>query len=951
MRLGSLSWNNNIADNTLDLVGPIGTDIHVLRGAIASPDLTPFLQLNFEAEPGDTSAAHDPIFASQLGDLQNAALALLLKNGRIDFETTFTLKPEHRVRLDPLSGEVTPLIPSASDIAVVGGRLENMLVRAVATRAGDDSTVVLEIRVHFHDEIDPAHLTLSPTALTVRVSSENFRTNRFGVLAQFDDGVVGDVSLSAGNTWSLLQRDATGALVPVPQDPTTHNFDLSEGGDVVLSMSQDGRLMAFDDFTSDVFVQCGISLRLGQVVQTPPAQVFSGGLWSDPISANPLTVRFIDGDGFNRLDEVTNVLILPDGFRDQDEKIFDEFVRRLVGAFRSDRSADPYRRFLQNRSINFFSSFIPSREFGCSVFFEMAPVVEGALYNTLPNSVRPPVSAKGIEHLVYIVGLPVPADQNLTINDAITRWGKMFGDAFTATVPVSVLQPGPDPTKQPGLFALWKNLAGRTLAVEHDTAFGIGVGERPNASTGTDLGSIGFNRFRATMADMRQHLSTTAIVKDSFGTQIPALWKTPEPTDTGLTGKDETHVIILAAGVPQVGTTHEDSVSIVGLGVAIRPVFTRDFVPPPSSPPDGWRIVDVDPREPTAEVFKPLQGVVLHELSHTLFLDDEYGGSDDPPSREVLFQTQISGNIVLDSTVRGPDPVPGQPFDMTKTMWGAVPRIRAAGVLTQTPEKMGSQYRITLRRGHADAFKNLGLNPGDLLLLRARPLLRAIFILTHPDPHHPLAIPPDFTIGVSPALAFQGFDSSGGSDDALLVTVAGGATLSGAFNVPGPVPFCNPVLLAPRVGADGKALTILSPAVAAHIAAVTSPTSRKPGVACVSIDSIGTIERDITEDPPDPARSMPASVINAVTFLSKVVGLYDKGATVDCGVYHPTGYCAMRNSSHTFLQKTSPFIRVFRGGGTREFCYVCRYLLIDAVDPTLHGEFDDQYSQFYVVTP
>jgi hypothetical protein len=947
MRFSGFRWNLDIEDNTLAQLGPMGDDVHMLRGAGPSPDLRPYIVLDFEPEPGEAATGRS-IFLSQLGDVANADLALLLKNGGVDFAATFTIRPEHAFTLNPLTGEVTPRIPTASDIAAAGGRVENILVRAVATRASDDSVVVLQIRFHFHDELDTSHLTLSPKTLTIRVATGNQRTNRFGVLAQFDDGVVGEVSHLPGLTWTLLQKDSTGALVPVALNPTTNQFELSEGGTVVLSMTPEGLLFAVEEFSSDVFVQCGISMRTGDLFQTPPAQVLSGGPWVD---ANPLKVRFIDGDGLNRLDEVSNVLILPDGFRAADEQIFDELARRLVAGIRNTPSADPYRRFLTNRSINFFSSFIPSQDFGCSVSHELAPAVAGALYNTLPDSIRPKVTASAIEHLVYIVGLPIPADENLTLNDAITRWTKMFGDAFTTTVPLSVLQPGPTP-KDIGLFAQWKNLAGRTLAVEHDTALGINIGARPNASTGGLLGHIGFNRFRATVADLRQHLSTVAIVSDSFGTQIPALWKTPQQGDAGANGKDERLVIILAAGVPQMGTTPlQNHLSIIGLGFAIRPILVRDFVPPPSSPPDGWRIVDVDPGPPNAEPFVPTQGVVLHELSHSISCGDEYGGDDDPPAAGTVFLIQDFGNLVLDASVRGPNPGPGQPIDMTQSMWGAVPRIRAAGVLTKTPEAIGGQYRITLRLHQADPFKNLALKPGDLLFLRARPLLRAIFALTHPDPENPLPIPPDFSIGLSPPLAFQGFDSSGGSDDALLVNVVGGGTLGGAWNVPGPVRFHNPVLFVPRIGADGKPQTILSPAVAAHIKAVNAPTTRRPGVACTPSDNFATnpSEEDLVEKP-EPIASMPASVVNAVgmRFLPRVVGLYDRGAGIDCGVYHPTGYCAMRRSSKVYIQRPTPFVRNFRVGSTTEFCYVCRYLLIDSIDPTLHGEFDDQYSKLYV---
>ena len=56
---------------------------------------------------------------------------------------------------------------------------------------------------------------------------------------------------------------------------------------------------------------------------------------------------------------------------------------------------------------------------------------------------------------------------------------------------------------------------------------------------------------------------------------------------------------------------------------------------------------------------------------------------------------------------------------------------------------------------------------------------------------------------------------------------------------------------------------------------------------------------------------------------ARAVGLYSGGAGYACGVFHPTGLCMMRNQAD-FL-------------GIDEFCIVCRYLLVDILDPTRHA--------------
>jgi hypothetical protein len=62
-----------------------------------------------------------------------------------------------------------------------------------------------------------------------------------------------------------------------------------------------------------------------------------------------------------------------------------------------------------------------------------------------------------------------------------------------------------------------------------------------------------------------------------------------------------------------------------------------------------------------------------------------------------------------------------------------------------------------------------------------------------------------------------------------------------------------------------------------------------------------------------------------------IVGIYDGGAHFDCGVYRPAGRCRMRRG----LDATTPF------------CHVCRYIIVDRVDPTRHGLLDDLYELQY----
>jgi hypothetical protein len=79
----------------------------------------------------------------------------------------------------------------------------------------------------------------------------------------------------------------------------------------------------------------------------------------------------------------------------------------------------------------------------------------------------------------------------------------------------------------------------------------------------------------------------------------------------------------------------------------------------------------------------------------------------------------------------------------------------------------------------------------------------------------------------------------------------------------------------------------------------------------------------------------PAGVQLAPTLAAadrvRIVGLYPGGATHHLGVFHPTGHCMMRSNKNP----------------VHEFCAVCRYLLVETIDPSLHDVVDLEYDRFY----
>jgi hypothetical protein len=77
--------------------------------------------------------------------------------------------------------------------------LRNFLVHARATHTNPalPSPLEVDIRVHVHESV--MQIWLTPTALTVHVGADGLK---FTVLAEFDDGVVGDITAWTNPSWS-----------------------------------------------------------------------------------------------------------------------------------------------------------------------------------------------------------------------------------------------------------------------------------------------------------------------------------------------------------------------------------------------------------------------------------------------------------------------------------------------------------------------------------------------------------------------------------------------------------------------------------------------------------------------------------------------------------------------------------------------------------------------------
>jgi hypothetical protein len=129
----------------------------------------------------------------------------------------------------------------------------------------------------------------------------------------------------------------------------------------------------------------------------------------------------------------------------------------------------------------------------------------------------------------------------------------------------------------------------------------------------------------------------------------------------------------------------------------------------------------------------------------------------------------------------------------------------------------------------------------------------------------------------------------------------------------------------------GQVLTLVAPAIVSHISTTHGPLDAPkatPERACVAKPELA-LAKVTPENLPDP---LPPTIAPLVD-LGEIVGLYEGGGNHGCGVYHPAGTCTFRGG-----EGTNDF---------RAFCRVCRYVLVDVVDPSKHRFSDDAYALFY----
>ncbi len=756
------------------------------------------------------------------------------------------------------------------------------------------------VRVHVHLVVSNAWLT--PPALTVRPSGASFpevTSSRFTVHALFDTGITGDLTLNHGVRWKTLP-------------PALESKNVRLSGYLVIDAS--------DTPPVDVQIAAILPSSFGGAT-TPPATLRIRPAWDKDL--DPPKAAIVPGsahagelwEGTVLPERVPNVVLIGDGFRGGplgDRDAFDKIVNTIVHHFKTDQFTRPFD--LLSTRMNFWKVFTPADSLGISVRSEVFSYDDGGrtLAEVVPVARKPPDHGKWvIENLIYVVGLPIPGDlfdanhEAKTPDDFRAEWGDLV-DADLGNVYDELIEDAENPGR-----TTWTKLASGRGFIEQVDAFpGMAYGTPPAANS-ADNAQLDLHEDHGDIEALRAFFGTLAaepaangnVAATGSGKPIGDLWATKDPA---YDFDNRTLVLVLSSMKGGRAANHgyiTTSIESGDLPIPVKMIPGRaDFQLDIDSVPD-----DVE-----ADACR----VATHELAHSFGLGDEYRDiPEDYTGAETDLESSANLQTEADAQVAAAGGAKTLSGDEIKWNWH---RVQRAAVIADAILEAGDAFRVPLEIGQGLQFRK-----GDGVLLRLRApgvnLKKRPKTLGDKTLGQELVItdPPDVTQLVNP-------------DDVE-------AYKKGNLQYIQPAPGSSVTFADVKDFARGSILYVPTPSAdsvpAGHpyarlvawniqefITEKNQPLTRIP-CAKVTDDASG----ETTQWP------VPDGVKIRAVWAYKIVGLYAGGARYACGIYHPTGSCMMRNSHFE----------------DSAFCAVCRYVLVEWIDPFRHFEIDRDLEEDY----
>lgn len=700
------------------------------------------------------------------------------------------------------------------------------------------------------------------------------------IYARFSDDQVGGVPIGTD-----LVGDITG-----------HGYvQLASADTAKVVVTADGRLRGVAETAPTATVNVTGTFT-GQPPQTLPVRVVD-------YAKHRRDLVPIQAPNMDRIPDAHNIVFISEGFTAADSGLFDQIVTRAVKDIFDQPRHQPYA--MLEGSFNIFKAFVPSQQRRLTCGFRVTDTDAGAgrgapiPYN---SAVSENTGVYTPRELVSIVGLPKRGENR---PDLKAVWGAQGLKGFEAA---RVDDP---------LISAWK--AQQPVGILHaqDTFFGMLLGQRwadrtsdvsdpavarPATDTPADAATKAFvarvYEFYSTFStrimtpDPRRHPPElqagnftnprNAIVSylkglDYFylpNTPIGAVW---DPDDTRFKPSRGLVALISYDGI--IGGTNLNNNTLTALTMSRSERLGFDYENPPA---DKHRM-----RRKSGEIdpdYQDITDTVAHEFGHSFNLQDEYefSGNDDP---DFASATDILGDNTTRLGVIRFGAAPARDIDPAKVKWLALPRARMSARLTAPSQLVGNTLQVTIEKRYAPKWVQArDQNPPPEVHLRN-------FGVGPQGQQLPLATGPgQFLTG----LKVTAVDPAQGL-----------ITLTGPQLPPAGSPFAaGSALFIPLKDEQGRIVTVVERKVLDHLTATHKVLNSDP---------------DTTKRNRDADHPVSISNFKPPCKSSKLIGVYEGAVQWAGGNYRPAGNCKMRTQADSD-----------QGG---EFCFVCKWLIVNRVDP------------------
>ena len=636
-----------------------------------------------------------------------------------------------------------------------------------------------------------------------------------------------------------------------------------------------------------------------------------------------------------------NLVFLAEGFTDDaaDRQRFDEVVQRVKAELFSKPRHEPFR-LLAGR-FNVWSRYEPSRHRGITIGPELhddAIAPGTSMISMIPQTPATEKLSHRVEELIGRVGLPDP-DERRTLAELRAAWNQV------GSVPRLVGYFDPDVSDQ--TIEAWKRLRSLGVPVALDTTYGlhlrVRLGDRLSVEDSREVmrarppggpadGSLWtlfvrqlhtwftFTHARTMSCDPRRYapeycraaprllVKYVSRLSDARqGSSFPAVGQLWDPKTTVEPSDRARHMS--SAGLICIIVNANQTAGNAELGLSVFVSLGSDgHFPNAAQLPGRRRLLFQGAEAPYTVDQATVTDTVAHELGHSHFqLGDEY------EERIALGGSETYDNLTGDVVKDDGDLNFPRAIDTDRIKWARLHRMVKADTVVRPTEieeveepGTGRRIIVTLAPGRATRWQK-ALEAGEPVYLRRLNM------------DHGRQLP------IAPGDLYEGLTIEMIPDDRTLVLFAPQGAQPVSFP-PGSVVYI------PKLDPDtGFPVGLVSKRVLEYMRTTSYNEADPSFPRGVSLSENFAVGRPSESDPPQDGRDVPPSIPGYVAPCQphRVIGLYEGGDHVTRGAYRPAGACKMRGHDD--------------GGSEGEFCFVCKYLQVNRVDPALHAELDEQY--------